>query len=72
MFGARAALAFLLLALPAAGDTFVVETSDYLIGQAPDWADSTHVVWHDPLPRDEDGDGTHQIYRSTLDGAEKV
>ena len=72
MFGARAALAFLLLALPAAADTFVVETSDYLIGQAPDWADATHVVWHDPLPRDEDGDGTHQIYRSTLDGAEKV
>ncbi|HSP95752.1 MAG TPA: hypothetical protein VL049_00725 [Candidatus Dormibacteraeota bacterium] len=66
------ALAFLLPALPAAADSFVVETNSYLIGQAPDWLDDTHVVWHDPLPRDEDGDNTHQIYRSTLDGSEKV
>lgn len=52
--------------------SFVVETNPYLIGQAADWLDETHVVWHDPMTRDEDGDGTFQIYRSTLDGADKA
>ena len=28
---------------PHSGDTFVVETNPYLIGQAPDWLDDTHV-----------------------------
>jgi len=50
---------------------FIVETNSYLIGQAPDWLDDTHVVWHDPVVRDEDGDQTHQIYSSTLDGHDK-
>lgn len=50
----------------------VVETNPYLIGQAPDWLDRTHVVWHDPFGRDEDGDGETNVYRSTLDGGEKV
>ena len=30
------------------GERFVVETNPYIIGQAPDWLDDTHVVWHDP------------------------
>jgi hypothetical protein len=51
---------------------FVVETNPYLIGQAPDWLDETHVVWHEPAGRDEGGDGQIQIYRSRLDGAEKA
>jgi WD40-like Beta Propeller Repeat len=55
---------------PASG-AFTVETNPFLIGQAPDWLDATHVVWHDPMLRDEDGDGEIQIYRSTLDGADK-
>jgi len=41
---------------PARG-SFVVETNPYLIGQAPDWLDDAHVVWHDPMTRDEDADG---------------
>jgi len=56
---------------PARG-SFVVETNPYLIGQAPDWLDDAHVVWHDPMTRDEDADGQVQVYSSTLDGAEKV
>jgi hypothetical protein len=78
-----AALAFLLALAPMAradpptADAartrdLVVETNPYLIGQAPDWLDRTHVVWHDPFGRDEDGDGETNVYRSTLDGGEKV
>ena len=62
-------------AADAAGDRaapFVVETNPFVIGQAADWLDRTHVVWHEPLGRDEGGDGEVQIYRSTLDGAEKA
>ena len=55
-----------------AAERFVVETNPFLIGQAPDWLDRTHVVWGDPFERDEDGDGEKHIYRSTLDGAEKT
>jgi Tol biopolymer transport system component len=51
---------------------FVVETNPFVIGQAPDWVDRTHVVWHDTFGRDEDGDGDIHIYRSTLDGGEKT
>ena len=51
---------------------FVVDSNPYVLGQAMDWVDQRHVVWHDPLVRDEDGDGAVQIYRSTLDGGEKV
>ena len=50
---------------------FVVEQNPYVLGQAMDWLDRTHVVWHDPMIRDEDGDGQTNIYSSTLDGAEK-
>jgi len=55
-----------------AGGNFVVDTNPLLLGQASDWVDERHVVWHDPIIRDEDGDGQTHIYRSTLDGAEKV
>lgn len=63
------------VAEPAArqGDRrFVVDVNPFTIGQAPDWLDRTHVVWQDPAGRDEDGDGEIQIYRSALDGTEKV
>ena len=51
---------------------FVVDVNPFTIGQAPDWLDRTHVVWQDPAGRDEDDDGEIQIYRSALDGTEKV
>lgn len=57
---------------PARAETFAVETSPFLIGQAPDWLDRTHVVWHEPFGRDEDGDGQVNVYRSALDGTEKT
>jgi hypothetical protein len=50
----------------------VVDVNPFTIGQAPDWRDRTHVVWQDPAGRDEDDDGEIQIYRSALDGTEKV
>jgi WD40-like Beta Propeller Repeat len=56
----------------SASPRFVVSSNPFLLGQAMDWLDERHVVWHDPVVRDEDGDGETQIYRSTLDGAEKV
>jgi len=56
---------------PASG-AFVVENDPYVIGQAADWLDDTHVVWQDPTNRDEDGNGQVQIYRSTLDGGDKL
>lgn len=68
----RRLLLLLLLAAPAAADTFVVDTNPFLLGQAVDWLDDQHVVWHDPLARDQDGDGTFQIYRSRLDGGDTV
>ncbi len=66
-----------LLASPPAGAgnrarDFVVEANPFVLGQAMDWVDERHVVWHDPIVRDEDADGDRQIYRSTLDGADKV
>ena len=54
------------------GRRFVVETNPFVVGQAADWLDRRHVVWHDSTIRDEDADGDIQIYRSTLDGAEKA
>ncbi len=54
------------------GRRFVVETNPFVLGQAVDWLDPDHVVWHDPMTRDEDGDGQVQIYRSTLGGGEKA
>src|SRR5581483_3298995 len=54
------------------GPRFVVETNPFVVGQAADWLDRRHVVWHDSTIRDEDADGDIQIYRSTLDGAEKA
>jgi Tol biopolymer transport system component len=56
-----------------AGDSrFVVDQNAFVLGQAMDWLDDGHVVWHDPARRDEDGDGQIQIHRSTLDGRERV
>jgi len=84
---ALAVLAAAAAALPAGGagardadhaarlhrsDRFVVETNRFVIGQAPDWLDETHVVWHDAAGRDEDGDDQVQIYASRLDGSDKV
>jgi hypothetical protein len=51
-----------------APDQFVVETNSFVVGQAADWLDREHVVWHDAAGRDEDGDGQIQIHRSALDG----
>jgi len=73
---AAAVLAFVLAAMPVdaarAGRRFVVETNPFVLGQAMDWLDRDHVVWHDPIIRDEDGDGEVQIHRSTLDGGDEV
>jgi hypothetical protein len=68
----RRLLLLLLLVSPAAADTFVVEPNPFVLGQAVDWLDDTHVVWHDSFVRDEDADGTFQIYRSTLDGGDRT
>lgn len=51
---------------------FVAEQQPFVLGQAVDWLGREHVVWHDPLARDEDGDGDFDIYRSRLDGSERV
>src|SRR5262249_48345132 len=56
----------------SSGRSFVVDTNPFLLGQAADWLDETHVVWQDPVTRDEGGDGQIQIYRSTLDGQGKT
>ena len=66
------ALASMPLVAAGAGRRFVVETNPVVLGQAADWLDRDHVVWHDPIIRDEDGDGEVHIHRSTLDGGEKV
>jgi hypothetical protein len=44
-------------ALPRAGERFAVERNGYLLGQAPEWLDATHVVFHDPSLRDDGADG---------------
>src|SRR5262249_7493550 len=53
-----------------AAHRFVVDPQPVVFGQAPDWLDRNHIVWHDAMTRDEDGDGQIQIYRSALDGSE--
>jgi hypothetical protein len=72
--GVAGCLAALLLVAgqDARADEFVVEANPFLIGQAPDWLDNETVVWHDPNVRDEDGNGEVQVYRSRLDGSQKV
>jgi WD40-like Beta Propeller Repeat len=61
---------------PAAAEpgapSFVVEQNPFRLGQAADWLDRDHVVWHGPVPGGQAGAGEMQIYRSTLDGAEQV
>jgi hypothetical protein len=71
------ALAFLtiLLAPPlalAADRRFVTEQNPFVLGQAMDWLDRDHVVWHEASGRDEDGDGQVHVHRSRLDGTERV
>jgi hypothetical protein len=71
--GARPWLVALVLWAGVAGaddgrGDFVVETNPFVVGQAMDWLDRTHLVWHEPAARDDDGDGEIQIHRSTLDG----
>jgi Tol biopolymer transport system component len=65
------------LALPAAARdrrtrAFVTEQQPFVLGQAVDWVDDQTVVWHDSFTRDEDGDDNFDIYRSRVDGSEKV
>lgn len=61
-------------ASPAASeaDPFVVENNSLVVGQAADWLDESHIVWHDAMIRDEDDDGQVNVYRSRLDGTEKT
>ena len=56
---------------PPAGERFIVEASSFLVGQAADWLDRDHVVWHG-LADDGAGGAENQIFRSTLDGDEQV
>ncbi len=49
-------------------DRLEVRANPYLFGQAPDWLDRGHVVYHDPVGRDEGADGQVHIYRARLDG----
>jgi hypothetical protein len=58
--------------LHAAERRFVVETNPFTLGQAMDWLDRDHVVWHEASGRDEDADGQINIYRSKLDGSDKA
>jgi len=51
---------------------FVVERQPVVLGQAVDWLDDEHVVWHDSFTRDEDGDDEFDIHVSRLDGSERV
>ena len=56
----------------ATREQFVVEDNPLVVGQAADWLDASHIVWHDAMVRDEDDDGEVNVYRSRLDGSEKV
>ena len=49
---------------------FVVETSSFLLGQAPDWLDDQHVVWHG-TPTADPSAGV-QILSTTLAGGDEV
>ncbi len=51
---------------------FVVETNPFRLGQAADWLDQKHVVWHGPVPAADGPRAEIQILRSTLDGAEQA
>jgi hypothetical protein len=72
----RSLLIAALLVLPAgtlaAERRFVTESNPFVLGQAMDWLDREHVVWHEAVGRDEDADGQMNIYRSRLDGTEKA
>jgi hypothetical protein len=52
--------------------TFVVEKNSFKVGQAADWLDRDHVVWHGPVPAGQPGAGEIQIFRSRLDGTGQV
>ncbi len=56
------------LPAPASADRLEVRANPYVLGQAADWLDGRHVVYHDPVGRDEGGDGQVQIYSATLAG----
>ena len=56
------------LPAPASADRLEVRANPYVFGQAADWLDCRHVVYHDPVGRDEGGDGQVQIYGATLAG----
>lgn len=59
-------------AVAAQPQTFVVERQSYTLGQAVDWLDDEHAVWHDSFNEDLDGDDNFDIYVSRLDGSERV
>ena len=52
----------------ASADRLEVRANPYVLGQAADWLDKRHVVYHDPVGRDEGGDGGVHIYSATLTG----
>ncbi len=70
LVGAVAARAADVVDEPVRGGRFVTETNPFVLGQAADWLDRRHVVWHDTAGRDQDADGQIQIHRSTLDGTD--
>jgi hypothetical protein len=70
-----AGILLVLLAMTAraderAGRPFVAERNGFVVGQAADWLDRTHVVWHRDLPADEGGDSTVQVFTSNLEGSD--
>ncbi len=55
-------------AAAAGPDRLEVRAAPFVLGQAADWLDARHVVFHEPIGRDLGGDGQVQIYRATLGG----
>jgi hypothetical protein len=72
----RALFATALLAVSTLGHAadrrFVTEPNPLVLGQAMDWLDRDHVVWHEAVGRDEDADGAINVYHSKLDGTDKT
>jgi hypothetical protein len=52
---------------PAAAERFEVRANPFVVGQAPDWLGRRHVVYHDPLGRDEGGDGRSEVRVARFD-----
>jgi hypothetical protein len=52
---------------PKSGGRWVTRTYPYTVGQAADWLDNAHVIYHANTP-----DGQTQIFRSTLRGGQRT